>query len=189
MASGAPGLDQQGQGVVPQAQQYSRAFDNIVQGPNDVVGLLAYALFKEAIREEMQQGGQANNAARNPTPATVIVYRGAAEQRIAEVIQNGISQATPDIQAAAVGTAVQGVETSLASKIDGLATRLEAHVTGRTGFWAAIGTNLIAWIVTLAITVIVLVLANRGSVEDIAVNSAGKFMNSSDHEKNQGNRM
>jgi hypothetical protein len=154
-----------------------------------VVGLLAYALFKESVREEMQRGGQQNSANRNPPPATVLVFRGAAEQRLAEIIQNGIAQATPDIQRDAIGSALNATEGALATKIDGLATRLEEHVTGRTGFGTAIVTNVIGWLLTLAITVIILVLANRPAAEDVVTNTANRFINSGTSSNTQGNGM
>jgi hypothetical protein len=184
MAATPPGPTPPGAGPA-----YSKAFDNIVQGPNDVVGLLAYALFKESVREEMQLGAQPNNANRNPPPATVLVFRGAAEQRLAEVIQNGIAQATPDIQRDAVGNAITATETALSTKIDGVGNRLEKHVTGRTGFGTAIVTNVIAWVITLALTAVILVLANRPAAEDIVTNAANSLIPSEDPATRQRNGM
>jgi hypothetical protein len=155
---------------------YSRAFDRIVHDADDVVGLLAYALYKEAVREEVSQGAAPNPAARNPPNAVVKIYREAAEQRLSVVINGGIAQATPDIEAAAIGNVVKASENMITTKLDGVTTRLEEHVNKRTGFLSSITTNLIAWLLSLAITIIILLLANRGGIEEAAVNGAQRLM-------------
>lgn len=162
-------------GVLP-APSFSRAFDRIVQDADDVVGLLAYALYKEAVREEVIQGASPNPADRNPPNAVVKIYREAAEQRLSVVINGGIAQATPDIEAAAIGNVVKASEILITTKLDGVTTRLEDHVNKRTGFLSSITTNLIAWLLSLAITIIILLLANRGGIQDAAVNGAQSLM-------------
>ncbi len=163
-------------GAAPPSGPHSRAFGNIVRDPDDVVGLLAYALYKEAVREEVSQGAANHPASRNPPRAVVKIYREAAEQRLAAVVNGAIAQATPDIEAAAIGSVVQASEQVIKTKIDGVALRLESHVDKRTGFMGSIVTNLIAWLVSLAITIIILVLANRGGIEQSAVSGANRLI-------------
>lgn len=158
---------------------YSRAFDNIVHSSDDLVGLLAYALYKEAVREEVSQGATHDPTSRNPPRSVVKIYREAAEQRLAAVINGAIAQATPDIEAAAIGEVVQASEKAITGKLDGVATRLEGHVNKRTGFLGSIVTNLIAWLMSLAITIIILVLANRGGIEQSAVSGANRLIDGS----------
>lgn len=157
------------------AAPYSRAFDNIVQSPDDLVGLVAYALYKEAVREEVSQGATNDPASRNPPRTVVKIYREAAEQRLAAVIDGAIAQAAPDIEPAAIGDVVQASEKAITGRLDGIAARLEGHVDKRTGFLGSIVTNLIAWLMSLAITIIVLVLANRGGIEQSAVSGANRL--------------
>ena len=78
----------------------------------------------------------------------------AAEQRITEVINRGIEQATPTIEQTATNSAIAGA-----------VGELKAHMTHRTGFGMAFLTNILAWAATLAIAVMILFLANRTSVE------------------------
>ena len=92
------------------------------------------------------------------------------------MVGGAISQATPDIEAAAIGNVVQASESALAAKLDGAVAHMEAHMTKRTGFVASIGTNLVAWIVSLAITIVILVMANRGGVEQAAVGGANRLI-------------
>jgi hypothetical protein len=133
---------------------YSRAFENIVQGPEDIVGLLAYALYKEAIREEARQGGAVDGSTRNPPPATVTAFRMAAEQRLTEVVKRGIEEAIPDIQQNAFTSAIAGLE-----------SEVKSHIDQRTSFATALFTNIIAWLTTLAIAAIIIFLLNRPSPE------------------------
>ena len=168
-----PTADEQAQAPLPDAQTaspYSRAFENIVLGSEDIVGLLAYALYKEAVREEARQGGTVDGTTRNPPPATVNAFRMAAEQRLTEVVKRGIEEATPDIQQNAFTAAVAGLE-----------SELKSHVTQRTSFGTALFTNIIAWLTTLAIAAIIIFLLNRPSAEQSV---AGAFQGL---EANHGN--
>ena len=81
-------------------------------------------------------------------------YRAAAEQLLTDVVGRAIDEATPEIQRSAILTAVEGAS-----------AHIEAHITDRTSFGSALLTNLIAWILTLAIAALILFLAARPGVE------------------------
>jgi hypothetical protein len=130
--------------------QYSKAFDNFVQGDSDLVGLLAYSLFKRAIREEAEQGKRSDGNTRNPSKTVVSTYRQAAERELSEVISASIEAAKPDIQGSAALSAVEGARADVME-----------HVTNRTGFLPALVTNILAWAFTLVITVLILLALNR----------------------------
>lgn len=140
----------EGKGGQPAEESYSRAFDNIVQDEEDVVGLLAYALYKRAIREEAQSGQRSNGDTRNPSRTVVQTYRQAAERTLSEVIENALQAARPELQASAT---LDAIETSRAG--------LSEHITRRTGFVQAIFVNIVAWALTLVLTVLILFLASR----------------------------
>ena len=124
---------------------YSRAFDNIVQGSDDTVGLLAYALFKQGIRENAAEGRREDATSRNP-PATVVrVYRDAAQRILEEFASNAIAEATPEVQQSAILAAVVTAEGSV-----------KAHIDQKTNWKNAILTNLVAWVITIFVTVMVL---------------------------------
>lgn len=129
---------------------FSRAFDNIVQDEDDVVGLLAYALYKRAIREDAQTGNRTNGDGRNPSKTVVQTYRQAAERTLSEVISSSLEAARPELQASA---ALDAIESSRAN--------LSEHISRRTGFAQAIFTNVIAWALTLVLTVLILLAFSR----------------------------
>jgi hypothetical protein len=147
-----------------QGATYSRAFENFVSEngeEEDVVGLVAYALFKKAVREEVASGASRQSDKRNPSETTVRTYRAAAEQLITNVVGLAIEEATPEIQNSAVLAAIENSQ-----------VKLETHVTKRTGFASALIANVAAWAITLAIAAIILFLAARPSVEQAIVEAA-----------------
>lgn len=128
------------------ATGHSRAFENLVSGPDDIIGLLAYALYKQHVREEAIGGAPTNGALRNPSAISVGMFRGSAEQLLNSFASNAIDEAKPDILNSAVMGAVAEVGNGL-----------ERHIDKRTGFWTAVVTNLLAWVLTVSITVVLLV--------------------------------
>jgi hypothetical protein len=128
------------------AQPYSRAFENMVEDPDDLIGLLAYALYKQHVREEARQGAPTNGEMRNPSPISVGMFRGSAEQLLNAFAANAIDEAKPDILNSAVVAAVGEAAQSLSR-----------HIDERTGVGTAILTNLVAWFATVVITIIVVV--------------------------------
>lgn len=144
---------------------YSRAFEKLVQGPDDIVGLLAYATYKQSIREAAQDGRTTDRASRSLTPAMVSALRSSAEQVLTEIVNDGIAQATPDIQNTATLATLNSHHSEVLTSLQNEGQRLEGHITKRTGFWGAFGTNLAAWVLTLLVAVAILYLAGRTSVE------------------------
>jgi hypothetical protein len=143
------------------ASSYSRAFENFVGADTDdedVVGLVAYALFKKAVREESAAGLAPPSDKRNPSPTTVKTYRAAAEQHITGIVAKAIEEATPEIQQSAALTAIE------ATRI-----QIENHVTTRTGFGPALVANIAAWALTLFLAVTILFLSARPAVEDVVL--------------------
>lgn len=139
-------------------QRYSLAFEKFVDsrdGENDVVGLLAYALFKQSVRETARAGTAAPGDRRDPSPTTVDAYRGAASQLLTGVIDRAIEEATPEIQQSATLAAISTA-----------GSEIKSHVTQRTSFGSALLTNIIAWLVTLAIAALVVITYSRDGVEE-----------------------
>ncbi|MFH7191656.1 hypothetical protein ACHWGL_32710, partial [Klebsiella pneumoniae] len=65
-------------------------------------------------------------------------------------------------------------QSALLTAIEGAAGQIKSHVTERTGFGSALLTNLIAWVLTLAIAALVLILAARPSVEQTVAKAADR---------------
>lgn len=157
------------------AEAHSRAFEALVQGADDVVGLLAYATYKQSVREAAL-AGQAlpDRASRSLPPALVAALRSSAEQTLTKVVSDGIAQATPDILSTATIATLQTNQTELLTALKGERQRIEGHITARTGVLSAFLTNLAAWGVTLLIAVAILYLANRPTVESTILRSMDK---------------
>ena len=138
---------------------HSRAFENLVTlGDGDIVGLLAYALFKQAIREAAIGGNAPPGGQRNPSPTTVKVHRDAAEQMLSGLVDNAIEAARPDLEASALR---QAVDDSRAAVI-ATANEINAHNDQRTRFWPAVLAGMIAWVGSLILTVLIIWLSGRG---------------------------
>ena len=137
-------------------ETYSRAFENIVENSGDVIGLLAYAMFKETVRQDAGRGVLQDGKSRNPAPGTVDAFRSAAEQRLSEIIRQAIEEATPDIERNATVLAVSSAE-----------SEIKAHVDRRTSFKTALGSNLVAWLLTLALAAIIIFVSDRKSLDSI----------------------
>lgn len=166
-----------GRGAKKQASvpAYSRAFEALVQSPDDVVGLLAYATYKQSIRENALAGqAVSDRSSRDLAPALVGALRLAAEQTITEIVNSGITQATPDIQNTATIATLNGHRTEVLSALQTERQRIESHITSRTGFLSAFLTNLTAWAATLVVAVAILYLASRPSVESTLSSSMEK---------------
>lgn len=146
--------------------QHSRAFENLVHGPDDIVGLLAYAKFKESVREAAVSGNHMDRGARQVTPAMVDVFRSAAEQMITQVVDEGLQAAAPDIEKSALKTAMEAQFAETVAAIKTERSAVTAHIDRRTSFWNSFFTNLAAWVVTLLVAVAIIYLFNRPSVEE-----------------------
>jgi hypothetical protein len=160
---------------VKTSKTHSLAFEALVQSADDVVGLLAYATYKQSIREAALVGQTiANRASRNLTNSMVLALRSSAEQTLTEIVSDGIKQATPDIQNTATIATLNGQRIESLNTLQQERQQIEKHVTARTGFLPAFLTNLAAWVITLIIAVLILYLANSPSVEKTIVDSLDK---------------
>ncbi len=127
----------------------------VVEGPDDIVGLLAYALLKQSLREEAAKGVLVKSAFRDPGAHTVSLYRGSAERMLNAFATSAIDEARPEIQKSAALNKIATAESNIVN-----------HVTNRTGTGAAIAINLAAWLISLAIAGIILGAAAVSGVAD-----------------------
>ncbi len=131
---------------------YGCAFEKFVtNGDGDVVGLLAYPLYKRAIREaatarEVQPGNH-----RNPSPTPVNVHRDAAERLLTKVADDTIERVRPEIEASALRRSVEEAEVGI-----------KAHVDDRTSFWTEVLAGGVAWVASLILTVLIVWLSGKG---------------------------
>ena len=164
-------------------QLFSQAFDLLVSDPDDVVGLLAYARYKQSIRESAQNGVITDSAARNLPPATVNAFRSAAEKLITRIVEGAIENATPGILNSELILRMNEVQTDVQSRISGTESKIISHVSGRTSFTNAFWPSLAAWFVTLLIAVAVLFLSNNQGIDKTAVRAIERIHPSVDKSK------
>ncbi len=132
--------------------EHSRAFENMVtDGDGDIVGLLAYGLFKQSIREAAIAGETHAGVRRNPSPTAVKVHRDAAERLLSELIDTALESARPELEASALRQSVVVSERSI-----------KDHVDDRTGFWTAVLAGGVSWVLSLVLTVLIIWLSGKG---------------------------
>ena len=126
--------------------RHSKAFERFVQDHDDLAGLIAYAFYKQAIREALSQGGTVHRSQdRAPTPTEVDAYRNAAESKLTAFAESMIEQSKADIADTAARADIKALKSDLT-------TTIKQATTWRT----AIATNLVAWLLSIAITVLIL---------------------------------
>ena len=163
--------------------EFSRAFDLLVTDPDDVVGLLAYARYKQSIREAAQRGVATDSAARNLPPATINAFRSSAERLITQIVEESIENATPGILNSELTSRIAEVQGDLQSRISGTETKIISHVNGRTSFFSAFWPSLSAWFVTLLIAVSILFVSNKPSLDKTAVQAIERVKPSTEETK------
>lgn len=127
------------------APPHSRAFETFVQDSDDLVGHLAYALYKQAVRERAATGLPVlPSAERRPIDSEIRAYRGDAGRRLQAFADTAIEEARPDILHEGVSAAMVRAEAAIRDEI-----------VRRTSLRAAIAANVIAWLITLAATVLI----------------------------------
>ncbi|MCM2503864.1 hypothetical protein NDN16_09280 [Aureimonas altamirensis] len=128
------------------ASAYSRAFENMVHnGPDDVVGLLAYALYKQHIREEAAQGQVTEAGRRNPTSRMVATFRASADNLLGKFAEEAIRLSEFDREKSAT-----------LQRLDAVESNVKAHVTdAQPSFLAQIAMSIIGWLASLAVTIVI----------------------------------
>lgn len=135
---------------------YSRAFDNFVSdNPDDIEGLLGYALYKRSIRELCRSGGQTDGNLRNPPDAEVKVYRSAARAKIEEMLE------VFELEAAE-----QWKQSHYDTRLETWKGEIKAMIRARTTTSGAVLSNMIAWVLTIAISLLVYFGFKSSSIEE-----------------------
>lgn len=131
----------------PPSSGYSRAFESFVQGADDLLGLLAYALYKKAIQEARIAGKavpQSDN--RDPSDAEQRAYRSLAKDLLDTFGESAQNSARENI-----------LDGGLRPDLKILKDELLARIDLRTSWWPAFLVNLGAWIASIALTVLLAV--------------------------------
>ena len=134
---------------------YSTAFERLIdthreRGDEDVVGMLAYAFYKRDKRVLSQTGVLSEERLREHhktlTDGQIDLYRGAALQRLERYAESVVVDLRPQIEEE---TRVGAIESAKAEII--------ATVQASTSWRTIVAWNVVAWLLTLAITFLVAV--------------------------------
>lgn len=100
---------------LPSSQpSHSLAFERFVQGDEDLPGLIAHALYKQAISEKAQAGQALPVGARRVPSATDLkTFREAGERRLQEFAAAAVEEAREDVVQAGVGQAVTAAKAKI----------------------------------------------------------------------------
>lgn len=129
----------------PAAKPYSKAFESFVEGSDDIVGLLAYALYKQDIQEARREGREPPAPEqRSPGKTEVKAFRGYAERSLEKVIEQATETDAP--QWIEVGRE-QGRLTDKAEIL--------GVVRARTNFVTAVLAGILAWLLSIGITILI----------------------------------
>ena len=141
--------------------KFSRAFENFVTENGDTIGLLAYALFKQAVRDEIISGQENNGANRNPQPSMVAAFRGSSERLLQEFAASAIIEARPQIIEESISYNISSIN----DKINMHASELRSHITSRTKWYTAISSNIISWLISVIATAAIVIGYNHNDIQ------------------------
>lgn len=144
-----------------QTHEYSTAFDKLVHGSDvdaDIVGLLAYALYKPDKRE-LAAGGildedHLREHHKTLTSGLLTQYRESALRLLESYSQEVVDRAEPEIRADA---RIEAVETAR--------DVIVREIQSSTAWGWSILWNVVAWLISLAIVFLVTVGAGKVSLQ------------------------
>ena len=140
--------------------EYSRAFERLVRpgeerDEDDLVGLLADAYYKRDKRDLVLTGELSENLLkdhhRTLTPGLIEQYRESALRRLEAYAQTVVATVEPELR-----------ETTRLDAIISARNEVIAAVESSTKWWLSILWNVVAWLISLAITF--LVIAGLGKI-------------------------
>lgn len=120
----------------------NEAYDKLVSDERDVEGMVAFARFY-SVRRRISDDGLAQ--AYRLTQSEATVFQEASERLINEYKDVIVEDRAPDIVRAAKDARLEGVEKTLVSEL-----------RARTGLGSAILANVIAWLITIGVTLLIL---------------------------------
>jgi hypothetical protein len=140
--------------------EYSKAFERLVRpgedkDEDDLVGLLAYAYYKRDKRDLVLTRELSEELLKDHyktlTPGLIEQYRESALRRLESYAQTVVATVEPEIR-----------ETTRVEAITTAKNEMIAAVESSTKWWLSILWNVVAWLISLAITF--LVIAGLGKI-------------------------
>lgn len=131
--------------ATPTVKTHSKAFENLVDGPDDVVGLLAYALLKQTVAENARRGYPSEAALRDPGERAVELYRSSATQMLSAFATSIVDDAREELQ-----------ESAVLERLEETEDRINSHIDRATGFGWSLWTNFVGWLLSVGVTLLVI---------------------------------
>lgn len=146
--------------VATPSGNYSRIFERLVRDADDLVGLVAYGLYKQSKRdwiirfyeENGSRPGQAdleNHYKYFSAPADLERFRSEAEKMMLSFAEVIVDDRQPEIE-----DAVRNRE-FLTTK-----NEIIQEIRERTSFWGSVTANMVAWGLSLAVTIAIITIFN-----------------------------
>lgn len=141
-----------------QQAPFSKAFDNFIgDNPDDVEGLLAYALYKRTIRDQCRNGiSPMASIHRDPPESEMRTYRASAAQMLSEVMTDYEDQVSEDWK-----------RSYYEARLGEWKGEIKALIRNRTSMVGQIGVNLIAWIITIILSLAVYFAVRTQTIDNL----------------------
>ena len=134
---------------------YSR-LPELVSSDTDLVGLLSYALYKQLINERRRHGISVTEPAdRNPLAGEIDVYRNQAESYLRTLARSAIDDERANIIEQGVLAASNDIKQHVDAELRNWSDDIKAVVIRSTRFWPSVIIGVVAWLISLLITLLV----------------------------------
>lgn len=144
-----------------EADRFNKIFQRLVRDPDDLVGLVAYGIYKQEKRDWIIR--HRNEYSRRPSDDEVRSFnshysdmalerfRNEAESMMIDFAEVVVESRAPEIERQAVASGINSLKVAISEASD----TIKNHVTKQTSpLWSVIW-NIVAWVLTLVVTVAV----------------------------------
>lgn len=143
--------------------EHSRAFERFVKnsddysiGAPDLVGLLAYALYKQTLREEaIEHGWTKPSEQRNPVNSVVKTYRDQAENMLSDFANSAIDTARSEMKDANTISAIIETKGKISLSIEKSSSEIIKEIHRGTNWLTALVINIVGWFASVVVTIII----------------------------------
>jgi hypothetical protein len=153
----------------------SRSLAKLASGKDDLVGLIAYGIYKfeqsEWARSCKPTSDEVSKHSATLQETRIQSLRSNAEVRLSEYIQTMELQWRQELYAEIKSEVLDHVANEFENRIASRFVDLSDSLRHATGFWRSIGTNVVAWVITLFITFLVLATYFSPAVRIVATGS------------------
>lgn len=160
-----------GAGTGDEVGDYSTIFQRLVMGEDDVVGLVAYGLYKHSKRDWIIRFREKRG--RKPGQPDLVGYHDHFSDADMDRFRTQAEAKMLSFAEVIVEDRRNEFEQEVRSReLDGLRTRLETFISDRTSIWKSISSNFAAWVLTVLVIGAALFFTNK----EVFFSTASKAM-------------